>query len=572
MLEREKAIQISRITSAVILLMLAVGLYILNLAPGVVGTYHDDGIYVVTAKALATGQGYKIISLPEPLAQTKYPILYPFLLSLIWRVFPDFPGNLIYMKALSVIATVLFLVLAYHFLIKFGYASKNLALAAVAAAAFLPGTLYFSGMILSDMPYALIAIAVLYLLELHDQNSDPPYQYLILAAALAGLACLTRSVGMALSLAAFLYFIYQRRPKQAVLFLAIVILIMGPWLLWARSHAPQAFRSQVEIYYSSYTQWVFEYLGASPLNKLLNVFAKNMVYSLANFGAQVFPLISYLPVFPLFVLRMEILPGLPTLLCLFGLAGVGTGALMWIRKTSNKIRRLDFYLLVYVLNILIWPWPHSERFLVVIFPFAFLYMLRFMNALLKLCFFPLPEPQKQKWIHALLMVVAFTSVLSNLSVDISGVIETRKYGWSFDPAKPHPGIPWTEMLELFAQIRSRTPPQSVLACLDDPMTYLYTERRAISHHALNPIRSFYEPQRTRVIGGSPEEIFNNLKIYKIDYLIFQPRQERATHQHLKVLLAKYPELLAPQFMTKSQRILVFKVNSTVIAGAAMAKP
>src|SRR5579864_8867895 len=42
-----------------------------------VGMFHDDGIYAVTAKALATGHGYRIISLPGEIAQTKYPILLP---------------------------------------------------------------------------------------------------------------------------------------------------------------------------------------------------------------------------------------------------------------------------------------------------------------------------------------------------------------------------------------------------------------------------------------------------------------------------------------------------------------
>ena len=32
-----------------------------------VGIYHDDGIYLVTAKALAEGKGYRIISLPAGL-------------------------------------------------------------------------------------------------------------------------------------------------------------------------------------------------------------------------------------------------------------------------------------------------------------------------------------------------------------------------------------------------------------------------------------------------------------------------------------------------------------------------
>ena len=39
-----------------------------------VGIYHDDGIYLVTAKALAEGKGYRIINLPAELPQTKYPI------------------------------------------------------------------------------------------------------------------------------------------------------------------------------------------------------------------------------------------------------------------------------------------------------------------------------------------------------------------------------------------------------------------------------------------------------------------------------------------------------------------
>jgi len=69
-------------------------LYIAAIRTETFGAYHDDGIYVTTAKALATGEGYRIISLPYEPAQTKYPPLYPFLLSLIWRIYPHFPENL----------------------------------------------------------------------------------------------------------------------------------------------------------------------------------------------------------------------------------------------------------------------------------------------------------------------------------------------------------------------------------------------------------------------------------------------------------------------------------------------
>ena len=46
------------------------------------GDLHDDSLYYVSAKSLADGGGYRIESLPGEPAQTKYPPLYPLLLSL----------------------------------------------------------------------------------------------------------------------------------------------------------------------------------------------------------------------------------------------------------------------------------------------------------------------------------------------------------------------------------------------------------------------------------------------------------------------------------------------------------
>src|SRR6266849_5220060 len=63
-----------------------------------VGLFHDDGIYAVTAKALAEGRGYRIISLPDQIPQTKYPILFPALLAGIWKLEPRFPENALWLK------------------------------------------------------------------------------------------------------------------------------------------------------------------------------------------------------------------------------------------------------------------------------------------------------------------------------------------------------------------------------------------------------------------------------------------------------------------------------------------
>lgn len=58
------------------------------------GYFHDDGMYWIAGKSIAEGSGYRILSLPGAPYQTKYPPVFPLLLSLVWKASPEFPGNL----------------------------------------------------------------------------------------------------------------------------------------------------------------------------------------------------------------------------------------------------------------------------------------------------------------------------------------------------------------------------------------------------------------------------------------------------------------------------------------------
>ena len=69
---------------ALLLAGVTVGLGWVCVMPVVCGSFQDDGIYVVTAKSLAEGRGYRLIHLPGEPAQTKYPILYPAMLAAVW--------------------------------------------------------------------------------------------------------------------------------------------------------------------------------------------------------------------------------------------------------------------------------------------------------------------------------------------------------------------------------------------------------------------------------------------------------------------------------------------------------
>ena len=136
-----------------------------HMVVGVCGVFHDDAIYVITAKALAQGKGYRLIDLPNSPLQTKYPILYPALLAIIWKIWPSFPQNLIAMQGLSLLAGAGTVALSYLFLVRFGYASRGVALIAAMFCATSVFFLYFSTLTLSETPYALISILALWAIE-----------------------------------------------------------------------------------------------------------------------------------------------------------------------------------------------------------------------------------------------------------------------------------------------------------------------------------------------------------------------------------------------------------------------
>jgi hypothetical protein len=84
------------------------------------GSWEDDGIYYASAKSLADGGGYRIESLPGEPAQTKYPPLYPLLLSVAWRIDPQFPRNLPIAAWISWLALPAMLLLSAAYFPKLG--------------------------------------------------------------------------------------------------------------------------------------------------------------------------------------------------------------------------------------------------------------------------------------------------------------------------------------------------------------------------------------------------------------------------------------------------------------------
>ena len=88
--------------------VLALAVYLLRLDV-VVGQYVDDAWYVLLAQAIASGQGYHLISAPTPDLAAILPFSppgFPLVLALVVAVTPAFPANVLALKIVSMLAMI----------------------------------------------------------------------------------------------------------------------------------------------------------------------------------------------------------------------------------------------------------------------------------------------------------------------------------------------------------------------------------------------------------------------------------------------------------------------------------
>ena len=245
----------SRLPTSLILAVIipaAICLYLYSAHFRAAGLFHDDGIYIVNAKSLYEGTGYRIASLPDSPPQTKYPPVFPLILSLIWHINPYFPENIMLMRLFSALCAVLVLPLAWRYLrLKSSYTLLP-ALLFLSALAFNPYFAFFSGQVMSEVPFTLFSLAsiVLFLRYERHGNKTSLYGSLLLATV----AFYTRTIGIALFVSFLLWFLCQRRLKSSLWVLTFIFFTTIPWFYWAYKSAP-ATNSLVTAWYSSYLSW-----------------------------------------------------------------------------------------------------------------------------------------------------------------------------------------------------------------------------------------------------------------------------------------------------------------------------
>jgi hypothetical protein len=414
--------------------LLGLGVFLLTLwaqTGALVGVFYDDGIYITGAKALAEGQGYRNIHLPGAPPMVHYPVLYPAMLSLLWRLWPAFPANvtLFALADAAALGAAAWIMAVHGRRIPVPAPGRYLALAL--------GFMAFPLLALVGVRFAepLFLALVAGAVALADRESADPKPFLA-AGALAGLAALSRTIGICAVAAIPLALWLRGRRRSALLALAAAVVVLTPWVIWVALRA-----GDIDPRLTNYTAYgqVVGQTGPGPLLQGL------------------LTLRALWPLPELVLPRMEPWGFWPLAVAIMGLTAWGAGGSL--SRAPALVATLACYLLIST----IWPFtPH--RFVWIIVPWLGLWLAVGLLALWRL-------GRAARSAAVALTLVMAAGYLPRQALSLG----ERRFARPAQRMSQSLGV-------LAASASAELPADAVIASEDEALLYLYAGRRSVPSH------------------------------------------------------------------------------------------
>lgn len=254
-----------------------------------IGVFNDDGIYLLTAKALAEGQGYVYPHLPGTPPAIHYPPVWPMLLAVVWKIAPAFPASVGWFKLINpfVIAA------AAAASVRFGQRQFGLpwwvALGAVIASMLTVPVLLLTNLLLSEPLFLLLLLPTLLVTERLVREGGVGRA--LAAAALVALLVLVRTLGGVVLIAGVLLLLRERRWRELLVFAVVTVVLLLPWqrFVWAAS---PTFPDELRGSYGPYLEWVIDGYKAGGVAFFRQVLAANVAATWAMLGIFMSPLVG----------------------------------------------------------------------------------------------------------------------------------------------------------------------------------------------------------------------------------------------------------------------------------------
>ncbi len=511
------------------------------------GRTNDDMIYFSSAKALADGRGYILPSLPGNPPATKYPILLPLLLSFVWRWDPSFPGNLAGGIALIVAFGCVFISVAFVFLRRLLHIGTGEALMLTAFCALHPLILFYSSSILSDIPFAALALLAIMVANRAMRIGEPLSEGAI-SGVLAGLSMLMRVSGIPIAAGLLIFALTKRAWRQAAAFtvaaapfavaLAWRSFLAVPVVPPIASDAGSGW-SQTWLYYTNYA--AFREM-ASPSFHTAWTFALNQFLYL---GSQI-------PGYFLSPLSDKSL--------IFWL--IATPLVLWIiaagilgQVRASGWQPIHFALGIYILVIICWDYPDSTRFLIPFLP------------LLVGCFW-----LQGKRIAGRLILISRSSEAGSRILSLAGAMGlaalTMCIAWNFVIGGPREFTATSrnsaallrEKQEGYEWLRHNSRSQERVIAGEDASLYLYTGRQSMSQMALLPSGA-YDPVQ---LQSDLDHMTDVAKAIRADYWFASAddsdKQWKASRPLLTARLAQIEGGLPEVFRSSGGHVRIYRAD------------
>jgi hypothetical protein len=456
--------------------VLAIGLAIVDRLP--VGIVHDDGLYVILAKSLATGQGFRWLQVPGHPAATHFPPGYPLVLALLWLIGPAFPANVVLFKianavflALTAVGTAL---LAER---RFGIGRRPAAALAVVACAGIP-TLALSTLVMSEPLYLALLFPTLLLAE-RVVEAPARARTIVMLALLAAAGTLVRSHGVALIGAVIIVFALRSRVRDAALFAITTLVLLVPWQLWVRANqgvVPVAMRGN----YESYGEWFAAGLRSDGLGLVGRTIPRTSAEIAGMFATLTAPS----------------LPGAFRYAALAALAVLLVAGFLVAWKCA---RVSALFTLLYAAIVIVWPF-NPARFIWAIWPLVFVIVVAGARAIAAW------RPSPRSFQAARAAAVTASLLLAA--------------GYSVYTARGYRGRWWSSVARqetvllapLVAWTRTHTQPGDVIASSAEPVIYLYGGRAAVSASTFT-VDDYFRPPS---VAESRAALRDILAAYRVD--------------------------------------------------------
>lgn len=442
------------------------------------GDIHDDSVYYVSAKSLAEGH-YRIESLPGKPAQTKYPPLYPLVLSFAWRIDPRFPQNLPIAAWLSWLALPIMLVELASYYPRMGISGGRMWLLLILLAVN-PSIVLFSATLLSELWFTALLVGALILVERGVEEDAGP-GWVIAAGAVSGLAYLARSAGIVLLASGILYFWLRRKPRKAGLFVAGMFPFVAGWMLWARLHQVHT-TDRALVYYTDYIRYEFYNVN---LHNLHLVLWKNLDGILWGLGSLVLPEVTD-------SLFMKILAEMIAVAMI-------SGVVRMARK--GKAAHYTIFAAGSVFMLAVWHFPPNERFVLPLLPLALAGLLTEMEHFIGMVRAGLRDRRLSQRVAAAVMACAAMLVFAG-----SGALQVYVAGPLLEKVFQQHRVKNADHRAAYNWMRVNLPAEAAVVAYNDPVLFLYTGHAAISRPL--PPSIWYEEDPDRAV-----ELYRELAAY-----------------------------------------------------------